>query len=83
MTNISIQIVGILAGCITSISMIPQLLKVIKKKDANDISVYMIILLLLGVSMWTIYGFLKQDIPIIVTNCFSFILNFSLLILVN
>jgi len=82
MTNFTTQIIGIIAGCVTSISMIPQLIKLIKKKEAKDFSYFMIILLLFGVGLWTVYGILKEDLPIIATNCFSFILNLIFLILV-
>jgi len=75
MNNFSIQVVGIVAGCITSISMIPQLIKLIKAKEAKQISVFMIILLIIGISFWIFYGFLKQDLPIVVTNSFSFLIN--------
>jgi len=82
MTNFTTQIIGIIAGCVTSFSMIPQLIKLIKKKEAKDISYFMIILLLFGVALWTVYGILKEDVPIIATNCFSFILNLIFLLLV-
>jgi len=70
-----IQIIGIGAGILTSISMLPQLIKTFKEKKAEDISLVMIILLLCGIGSWIWYGFLKSDMPIIVTNCFSFLLN--------
>jgi MtN3 and saliva related transmembrane protein len=79
MTNFSIQVIGIIAGCMTSLSMIPQLIKLIKSKEANDVSIFMIVLLLIGVALWVVYGILKQDVPIITTNCFSFALNLLLL----
>ena len=39
----------------------------------------MLIILLLGLGLWTAYGFLKKDWPIIVTNAFSFLLNLVLM----
>ncbi len=73
--------IGIAAGVLTAISMIPQLVKVVKEKKAQDISLFMVIILLSGVAVWVVYGILKEDYPIIVTNAFSFAVNLVLLLL--
>jgi len=78
MTDTLIQIVGITAGCITALSMVPQLIKIIKEKKVEDISIWMLISLLIGLGFWALYGFLKNDIPILVTNLFSILINFIL-----
>jgi MtN3 and saliva related transmembrane protein len=36
--------------------------------------------LLVGVGLWAVYGFMKNDIPIIATNCFSVVVNLLTLI---
>lgn len=72
--------IGIIAGMLTSISMIPQLIKVIKEKDVKNISWSMITVLLVGVSLWVIYGILKLQWPIIVSNAFSVLVNLTFLI---
>ncbi len=74
-----IQIIGIGAGILTSISMLPQLIKTFKEKKAENISLVMILILLCGIGSWIWYGYLKSDMPIIFTNCFSFLLNLILL----
>ena len=72
--------VGIGAGICTAISMLPQLIKIIKTKKADDISYVMITVLLAGVAAWIWYGVLKRDYPIIVTNGVSFLVNVLVLI---
>ena len=67
--------VGILAGVSTAVSLIPQLVKIIKDKKAEDISLIMLLVLLAGVGGWIVYGAMKNDLPIIITNSFSFVLN--------
>ena len=67
--------VGIIAGVLTSVSLLPQLIKIIREKKAQAISYFMLIILLLGLGCWVWYGILKNDLPIIVTNCFSFLIN--------
>ncbi|SDX48802.1 MtN3 and saliva related transmembrane protein [Aequorivita viscosa] len=75
------QIIGILAGILTTIAVIPQIYKAIKSKNVDDISPYMFVTLCLGVGLWTYYGFLKNDLPIIITNGVSFIFNSCMLII--
>jgi MtN3 and saliva related transmembrane protein len=67
--------VGIAAGILTGISMLPQLIKTIKEKKTEDISFAMLFVLLTGIAVWVFYGILKKDYPIIVTNSFSFLVN--------
>jgi MtN3 and saliva related transmembrane protein len=69
------KIVGIISGMLTSASMLPQFFKLIKKKDSRDISILMLVVLIAGVSCWVWYGFLKNDLIIIITNAFSVLLN--------
>ena len=74
------QVVGITAGICTAISMLPQLIKIIKEKKAQDISLIYLIVLLTGVGLWIWYGFLKEDAPIIFTNIFSALINIATII---
>jgi MtN3 and saliva related transmembrane protein len=67
--------IGIVAGILTSVSLLPQLIKIIKEKKAENISVPMLLILLAGLAGWAWYGLLKKDYPIIITNSFSFIVN--------
>lgn len=67
--------VGILSGVLTSASMVPQLVKIIREKKAEAISYFMLCMLLAGVASWVWYGILKKDYPIIITNLFSFLVN--------
>lgn len=76
-----IQFIGIGAGILTSVSMLPQLVKTFKEKKVKDISLVMILVLMAGIGSWIWYGILRNDAPIIFTNSFSFILNAILLFL--
>ena len=76
-----IQFIGIGAGILTSVSMLPQLIKTFKEKKVEDISLVMILVLMSGIGAWIWYGILRNDAPIIFTNSFSFILNSILLFL--
>lgn len=69
------NIIGLAAGIFTGVSMLPQLIKIIKQKKAQEVSLAMIGVLLTGLGLWVYYGFLKQDFPIIITNAFSFCIS--------
>ena len=65
-----IEVLGLVAGGITSVAMMPQLIKVIKEKNAEDISVVMLLVLITGLSLWVWYGILQNELPIILSNSF-------------
>lgn len=73
------QAIGILAGIFTSASLLPQLIKTIREKEAKSLSALMMVVLLTGLCLWVFYGFLKEDLPIIITNSFSVVINGLLL----
>jgi MtN3 and saliva related transmembrane protein len=75
------EIVGISAGICTSISLLPQLIKLLKNKKAEDISLFYLLILFIGLALWIWYGFLREDIPILVTNGFSLVINGIIIIL--
>jgi len=60
---------------------LPQLLKIVKEKKADDISAIMLLVLLTGLGLWVLYGFLKKDWILIIANSFSFLLNLVISIL--
>jgi MtN3 and saliva related transmembrane protein len=69
------EIVGLAAGICTSVSLLPQLVKLIKNKKAEDISIFYLIILFVGLALWIWYGALRKDIPILATNGFSLVIN--------
>ena len=72
------EIVGIAAGICTGVAMLPQLIKIIREKKAEDISFVMLLVLIVGLGGWVWYGLLREDYPIIITNAFSLLVNFAI-----
>ena len=72
--------VGLGAGICTAISLLPQLIKIVREKKAEDLSYFMLGILLTGLGGWIWYGILKNDLPIILTNSFSFLVNILVII---
>lgn len=75
------QIVGLAAGICTATSLLPQLIKLLKHKKAEDISLFYLVILFIGLGLWIWYGLLREDIPILVTNGFSLIINGIIIVL--
>lgn len=69
------EIVGLSAGICTSISLLPQLFKLLRHKKAEDISLFYLLILFIGLGLWIWYGILRDDLPIVVTNGFSLVIN--------
>jgi MtN3 and saliva related transmembrane protein len=75
------QIIGLAAGIFTSSSLLPQVIKTLKEKKAEDVSLLMLIVLQAGLMLWIIYGIKRNDLPIIATNSLSLLVNICMVIL--
>lgn len=76
-----ITLVGVAASVLTAFSLLPQLIKIIKEKKADDVSLGMLLILLAGLSLWIVYGFMIENKIIIFSNIFSVVINVSVLVL--
>lgn len=74
-------VVGLLASIGTSVSLLPQLFKIIKEKKAEALSLGMLLVLFAGLSLWIWYGILQKDMILIIANSFSLLVNIILAIL--
>lgn len=68
---LTINAIGYFAGALTTLSLIPEIYKTWKKKEARDLSFYWLGMLCLGVAIWVVYGFEISSPPIIVANAVS------------
>ena len=67
--------IGIAASVMTSGALVPQLIKLIREKKAEDVSVLMLVVLLIGLALWIYYGILQKDLIIILSNGFAALIN--------
>jgi MtN3 and saliva related transmembrane protein len=74
-------IIGLIAGTLTSIASVPQLVKTLRTRHARDISIWQPLLLSAGVGLWLLYGVLINDTPLILANIVPLICNIMLTIL--
>ncbi len=75
------QIIGLAAGICTATSLLPQIIKTLREKKADDVSLMMLFVLMTGIILWIVYGIKRDDLPIIATNSFSLLVNITMIIL--
>lgn len=76
-----VSVIGGLAGVLTTVAIIPQIVKAVRTQQVDDISPIFLSILIIGLGLWVFYGLLISDIPIILTNGVSFTLNGIMLFL--
>jgi len=76
-----ITLIGLLAAFGTTLSFLPQAIKIIKTKNTEGISLSMYLMFTTGVFLWLIYGYMKNDIPVMVANAITLILASIILFL--
>ena len=70
-----ITIIGIFASACNATSLLPQLIKILKEKRAENVSIIMLVVLFAGLLLWIYYGFLTDNWIIIISNAVSMIIN--------
>ena len=64
----TIDILGFVAGTISSVVFLPQVIKTWKEKSAKNVSLLMFIIAFVNEVMWIAYGALRNDMVIVITN---------------
>ncbi|MGX7776563.1 SemiSWEET transporter [Streptococcus pluranimalium] len=63
--------IGFIAACLTTFGFVPQVIKVIKTKDTESISLGMYLMAVTGMILWAIHGFHHNDMAIVLANAIS------------
>jgi len=71
---------GLLAGTLTTVAFVPQVIKIWKTKHANDISLGMFAIFSGGVLLWLCYGIAIGATPVIVANAITLGLSLTILL---
>jgi MtN3 and saliva related transmembrane protein len=75
----TIVLVGYIAGTLTTLSFVPQVIRAWNLRETRDLSLAMLLLFALGVLLWTLYGVWTGSMPVIAANMVTFILILVLL----
>ena len=76
----NVDIFGYFAAMLTTAAFLPQLIKTLKTKKADDVSLTTLIMFITGVLCWIIYGYKISSTPILIANLITLILNLFILI---
>ena len=68
----TLDIIGYFAGTCTTLCYVPQVIQAVRTGSVKDLSLWMCILLLIGVSGWSCYGIMLGSMPMIIFNTISF-----------
>ena len=76
-----IHLIGFLAGLLTTIAFVPQVVQTWKSKSTKDVSLGMFVTFCTGVFLWLVYGVLMQSLPLIVANFVTLVLATAILMM--
>ncbi|MEW5854858.1 MAG: SemiSWEET transporter [Myxococcota bacterium] len=74
-----ITLLGLVAGTLTTVAFIPQVLHVYRTRSTRDISLGMFAIFSTGVLLWLIYGVSIHDVPVVVANAITLVLALIIL----
>ncbi len=80
MDSLNIEFFGYFAAILTTAAFLPQLIKTLNTKKAEDVSLITLIMFITGVVSWIIYGYKISSSPILIANIITLILNLLILI---
>ncbi|MFA5143925.1 MAG: SemiSWEET transporter [Candidatus Omnitrophota bacterium] len=75
-----IDLIGIIAGICTTVSFLPQVVRIMRTRHTLDISLPMYIIFSIGVVMWLFYGFVTGSLPVMLANAVTFVLSVYIVI---
>lgn len=68
------DLIGALAGLLTTLAFLPQVIKTWQSRSAKDISLWMFVLFCSGVALWLVYGLMIAAVPVILANAVTLVL---------
>ena len=77
-----VEIIGFIAAILTTSAFVPQVLKVWKSKSTMGVSVSMYLVMLLGVFLWGVYGYIIESMSIMIANTVTGFLQLMILVLI-
>lgn len=75
----AVDVIGYIAGVLIVINLLPQLYKILYNRSIENIAIQTYVILFIAQIFWTIYGFLRDDLQIILTNVTSGCITLSIL----
>jgi MtN3 and saliva related transmembrane protein len=74
-----IESVGYVAGVLTTVAFVPQLMKTWRSQSAADLSLTMLTAFTVGILLWLVYGLALASWPLVLSNAITLALTALLL----
>ncbi|MCW0236565.1 MAG: SemiSWEET transporter [Ferrovibrio sp.] len=76
----TVETIGLIAGALTTLAYVPQVVKVWRSRSARDISLGMFLLMNAGIALWLVYGLLIGSPGLIAANLVTLGLTAAVLV---
>jgi MtN3 and saliva related transmembrane protein len=76
-----VTLVGMIAGVLTTVAFLPQVLRTWRTRSTADISLVMFLIYVTGLVLWVVYGLMLHDLPLITSNAVTLVLAGAILAL--
>ena len=74
-------IIGYIAGTLTTVAYLAQVLRTLKHRRTKDISLGMYLMLCTGIGLWLVYGIFIHSWPVIIANAVTLVLSGAVLVM--
>jgi len=79
--NETATIIGYIAGTLTTVAYLAQVLRTLKHRRTKDISLGMYLMLCSGIGLWLVYGIFIHSWPVIIANAVTLALSGAVLVM--
>ena len=79
--NATATIIGYIAGTLTTVAYLAQVLRTLKHRRTKAISLSMYLMLCTGIGLWLVYGIFIQSWPVIIANAVTLALSGTVLVM--
>lgn len=74
------ETIGFVAAFLTTVSFLPQVIKVWRTRSARDISLSTYAMFTAGAALWFVYGVAIHSLPVILANAVTVVLSAGVLV---
>ena len=75
------DLLGLVAGFLTTLAFVPQLVKIWRSRSAKDVSLRTYVAFSTGVALWLAFGVIKGEISIILWNAVTLVLTAGIVVM--
>lgn len=74
-------LLGAVAGTLTTVALVPQVVRIVRLKAAEEVSGGTFAVMSVGIALWAVYGFLIDSPVVVFFNLVTLVLSLAILVL--